>query len=171
MRNHLKIILIQILFFATAACNTDVAIAQGEPSRHDRIYHLQHRMLPKWTHNSGGKFYKDLLNGNFDILLTTASKIIGKEFSEKITIQRLNDSNGVLLIFPEPVEPPECYFIFIAKVKEEYRFVTYEKTYDFSGDGNKGVVGEWSSEGKHLNHGPHNYEDAEHFVNDLKGLK
>jgi len=169
MQNIMKIALIQIIFFA-AVCNADDTTTQSEPSRHDKIYHLQHRLLPRWTYSTKGKFYKDLLNGDYDILLTAASKIVGKEFSKKIIIRRCIDSNGVLLIFPTPVETPECYFIFITKVKNGYRFFTYEKTVDLFGSGNKGAVGEWTSEGKHKNLGPRKYEDAEHFIKDLKGL-
>jgi len=62
---------------------------------HDRIYHFQHRMLPKWTHESEGKFYKDILNSDFDILFNTASNVVGKEFSKNIIIQRLDDINGI----------------------------------------------------------------------------
>ena len=138
---------------------------------HDRIYHFQHRMLPKWTHESEGKFYKDILNSDFDILFNTASNVVGKEFSKNIIIQRLDDINGILLIFPEPAEPLECYFVFIAKVNENYRFITYEKTQDLSESGDKGVVGEWLPNGTHLNHGSRKYEDAEKFVNDIKRLK
>jgi hypothetical protein len=142
MRNIIKITLIQILFFVAAVCHADDTKTQSEPSRHDKIYHFQHRVLPRWTHLTEGKFYNDLRNGNYDILLAAASKIVGEEFSKKIIIRRYNDSNGVLLIFPAPVEPPECYFIFITKVKNEYRIFTYEKTLDLFGSGNKGVVGE-----------------------------
>ena len=168
MKNYIKIMLIPVILFVTVSFNTDGTLAAGGPTMHDRIYHFQHRMLPEWAHNSEGKFFKDLIDGHLDILLTAASNVVGEAFSKNISIQISNDGNGVLLIFPEPAEPPECYFVFITKVKEGYRFFTYEKTHDLLGSGNKGVVGEWLPDGKHLNYGPRKYEDAENFVNDLK---
>ena len=170
MRHIVIIIIIQIFFVGAVFCSADDTTTQSAPSRHDRIYYFQHRVLPKWTHESEGEFYKSLLNGNYDILLETASKIVGEEFSNQISIKRHNDVKGVLLTFPTPVEPPECYFIFISKDDNKYRLFTYEKTADLFSTGNKGVIGEWSSEGKHKNLGPRKYEDAEHFIQDLKDL-
>jgi hypothetical protein len=165
MRNTIKIAIL-LIFILVDICIADDT-AQNKPSEHDKIYHFQHRILPRWTHGSDGKFYEDLLKGNNDRLMAAAKKIVSEEFSKKIKIQRIAESNSILLVFPAPVEPPECYFIIISKVKNEYRIYTYEKTHDITKAGYKGVIGKWTPEGDHHNLGARKYEDAEQFMKEI----
>ena len=38
----------------------------AEPSLRDRIYHFEHRLLPRWTHGTQGAFFSDLSKGTAD---------------------------------------------------------------------------------------------------------
>jgi len=168
----IKIIRTAILsiFMLAAFCMAAETAAQSELSRHDKIYYFQHRILSKWTHGSEGRFYQDLRNGDYRSMLETASEIVSVDFAINIRVQRLTEINGVLLVFPVPDEPPECFFILITRDGGDYRFFTYEITRDILGDGSKGVVGEWTADGQHRDLGPRPYEDAEQFIRDIKAI-
>jgi hypothetical protein len=144
------------------------SVSAGKSSMHQKIYQFQHRLLPKWTHDSKGVFFYDLMSGNTGRLIVAAERIVGEEFSKKIEIRKYPEAKGVLLIFPAPNEPPECFFIYIAKAKDGFRFFTYEKSADIFGDDDKGVVGEWTADGTHLNIGSRKYDDADSFVSELQ---
>lgn len=136
-----------------------------------RIYYFQHRLLPKWTHESNGMFFHDLMNGHFERLIAAAKNIVGEEFAKQIEVQKYAEAGGVLIRFPRPTVAPECFFVYIVKTESGFRFHTYEKTVDLYGSGDKGVVGEWSADGKHLNFGPRKYEDSDSFVSELQSGK
>ncbi len=149
-------------------CIADESTSSEKVSIHDKIYYLQHRLLPQWTHESKGAFFDDLMHDHPEKLLKAASEIVGEEFSRRLLVRKYNEFNGVLLTFQTPNEPPECYFIYIVKAKDGFKFYTYEKTMDLFGSGDKGVVGAWSADGKHSNFGPRKYDDADSFVTELQ---
>lgn len=170
MRKTIAMTLLPIFYLTAAVHSADEAATQNEPSRHDRIYHFQHRVLPKWAHGTKGEFYRDLLNENYDRLSAAASDIVGKDFSNEIKVQRVANPDGILLLFSTPVKPLECYFVFITKGKAGYRFFTYEKAEDLFGSGDKGVIGEWVDDGRHINLGPRSFEDEEQFIGEIVAL-
>lgn len=158
------------LFWQTTECLSmpKNSASSGDVSVHQKIYHFQHRLLPKWTHESKGVFFDDLMAGNTDRLLAAATKHVGEDFSKKIEIRKYPEANGVLLIFPTPNETPECFFIYIVKAKSGFRFFTFEKTSDLFGDGDIGVVGEWTADGTHNSFDSRKYDDIESFVTELQ---
>ncbi len=147
------------------------AKSDKEPTRHDKVYHFQHRLLPKWTHNSNGEFFNDLMNDQHETIINTAKKVVGEEFSKKISLRKYVASNGVLILFPTPKETNECYFIFIARVGNKFIFYTYEKALDLFGSGIKGAVCEWSADKEHRNYGFRKYVDAASFVADIQKME
>ena len=163
-------VLCLFVFFNVAACLcfAEDNISSDKTSVHQNIYYFQHRLLPKWTFESQGAFFDDLMNGNLDKLIQAASEIVGDDFSQRIIIKKYDESNGVLLTFPAPQEPPECFFIYIFKRKDGFRFYTYENTIDLFGSGVKGAVCEWSEDRTHKNWGSRNYNDSDSFVSELQ---
>ncbi|MBS1196972.1 MAG: hypothetical protein H6R18_757 [Proteobacteria bacterium] len=141
-----------------------------EPTMKDRIYFFQHRLIPQWTHQSGGAFFNDLNAGKSEKLIEAATKIVSPEFAAAISVKKYPDKNGILIRFAVPVEVPQCYFAYIYKDKNDNKFslYTYEKTLDLLKEGNKGVVGLWSAEGGHSNLGARTYEDPESFVGEVQ---
>lgn len=151
-------------------------LAQAEPPRQlspsQKIYLFQHRLIPEWTHRSNGAFFEDLSSGQHQRLLDLAAEVVSPEFAGGISIQAYPKADGLLIAFPAPVEPPQCYFIYIRRdpAKRTFSLFTYEKTPDLFGKGHKGgVVGSWSAGGQHGNLGPRDYEDAASFVKDVQG--
>jgi len=144
-----------------------------EPSLHQRVYHFQHRLLPKLTHEFQGAFFEILQKGEYERLRVAASRTVNEEFAKAISI-RIVDSSNVLFIFPPPNETPECFFAYITKAKDGYRYLTLEKTLDIFPDAKiKGVVGEWTANGTHRTHynlGPRNYDDVESFLSEMKKI-
>ncbi len=138
-----------------------------KPTLHDKVYYFQHRLLPKWTFNSKGAFFNDLMHDRHEKLKKAAIKIVGEDFRKKITIRKYIDVDGVLLTFPTPKEAAECYFIYIARDENEFSFYTYEKTADLLGSGHKGAVCGWSPDMTHINYGFRKYDDAASFVADI----
>jgi hypothetical protein len=92
-------------------------LAQAEPPRqlkpNQKIYLLQHRLIPEWTHRSNGAFFDDLSSGRHQRLLDLAAEVVSPEFAGGISIQTYPEADGLLITFPAPVEPPQCYFIYI----------------------------------------------------------
>jgi hypothetical protein len=105
-----------------------------------------------------------------DRLLKGASEMVGEEFSAKISVRKFVEADGVLLTFSPPNEPYQCFFIYIAKTEDGFRFYTYENSLDLFGSGDKAVIGEWSPDGKHGNYGPRKYVNADSFVTEVQAL-
>ena len=137
------------------------------PSRHQKVYHLQHRLLPRWTFGSEGAFFADAAAGYLKQMRDVAAELIDEDFSKAIVAQTVSDGQAVLLSFPAPVEPPECYFVLVIRAGDSFRYVTLEMTEDILGMGSKSVVGEWTSEGSHRNLGPRKYIDLESFLKEV----
>jgi|GEM_PF-1878340 len=172
----MKTKIIRFLVFCTAlltinaSCLADEQTQTKEPTKSQKVYYLQHKLIPKWVHQSGGAFFNDLNSGKYEKLIEAASQIVSSEFSAAISIKKYPDENGVLISFAAPAEPPECYYIYIYRENNDNKFslFTYEKTYDQFKKGHKGVVGQWTAEMAHKNLGPRTYEDLDSFVGDVK---
>ncbi len=129
-----------------------------------KLYFFQHKLLPRWTHRSRGKFFKALMNQDYRVFNRVANKYLGEEYTSKIKFKKYENLNGVLITFPTPFKSPLCYYVFIMKKGEgNYKYYTYEKTMGFT----KGAVGAyccWTASGRHRTFGIKKYKDAESFI-------
>ncbi|HXA80740.1 MAG TPA: hypothetical protein VNV14_05660 [Opitutaceae bacterium] len=142
---------------------------QKEPTESDRVYYFEHKLLPNWVHKSEGAFYSDLAQGNTKQLTDAATEIIGKDFSDGIKIRKIDKTDGILITFPKPKEPPQCFFAAVLKDGSEYHYVTLELGEDITGDGSsKAFLCEWANNGDHLDFGPRKYNDEAHFLSELE---
>ncbi|MFG6485482.1 hypothetical protein ACG04R_02290 [Roseateles sp. BYS78W] len=146
--------------------------AKPGPTLHQRVYQLQHRLIPNWVHKSSGAFYTALAVGDLARLREVASELVSPEYAAGIKVTPYPALEGVLIEYPTPQTSPLCYFEFVhvnGKSSTGYEIYTYEKTLKLPGlDYGYGVVGRWTPEGAHANMGGRNYQDAESFVRDLK---
>lgn len=135
-----------------------------------KVYLFQHRLIPELTHQTNGRFFNALSKGDAQKLLELAAEIVSPEFSAGISITPYPEFDALLISFPPPVQPPQCYFIFIRRDKASngLALFTYEKTPNLFKDGSKGVVGSWTAEDSHLNLGARTYEDPESFVREMR---
>lgn len=177
----MKHLLLVIILFSISACVTTNNSAtmpvknpdskQTEPSLNQRIYYFQHKLLPKWTFETNGAFFKDIMAGNIEKLKTTAAKLISTEYADSIAVKSISKYNGTLIVFQKPSSMADCYFVFIREVDSNFIYVTYEKTMDFTNEGFIGVVGSWATDGSHHNHGPRKYNDPDSFILDAVQIK
>lgn len=158
---------------APAPAASDAApAAPAAPTLHRRTYELQHRLIPNWVHKSEGAFYTALVVGDLARLREVAGELVSPDYAAGIKVTAYPALEGVLIEYPAPLTPPLCYFAFVhatGKSSTGYEIYTYEKTMKIPGlDSGYGVVGGWTPDGKHLNLGGRDYQDAESFVRDLK---
>jgi hypothetical protein len=173
----MRIILLAIAFVSVFLqiparfCLAEDPATSEEQPMHQRIYFLQHRLLPKWTYQSEGMFFDDLMQNRTQKLMAAASDIVGEAFAREISFRSFPEAKGVLITFSPPKEIPECFFVYIAKKGDGFKFYTYEKTLDLGKSGDKGVIGEWKADGAHGNLGPRKYDDPDSFVRELQESK
>lgn len=141
--------------------------AKPAPSERDRIYHLQHRILPHWTFQSGGAFFRDLKNGSVDRLLAAARDLAGEEFAQAIKLDAKSAEQAVLIIFPPPKEMALCYAAVVMQLDGGHAYYTLELTEDIMNTGAKTVLGSWSADGAHHNHGTRTYVDPSEFLKEV----
>ncbi len=139
------------------------------PSEHQKLYYVQHRLLPKWTHQSGGNFYADLAQGNVERMKTILTKILGEK-AAGIKCEFLPEPGLVLLSFPEPQDITDCYFAGIVKTADRFHYFTLEKTEDLTGDDDVACFCEWSPEGDHKNYGGRKDISRAGFLQAIKDL-
>lgn len=147
------------------------AAEPDKPTTHQKVYHLQHRLLPRWTHSSNGRFLKDLQSGALDHLKAVALEELGKAYSEQITVRAVPELDAALITFPKPAEPPECFHVLVMRRGEQFQYMTLEQTEDILSLGYMSVLGEWTAEGRHSNFGPRKYADAETFLVEMRERK
>jgi hypothetical protein len=155
-----------VLFFV--GCSS-FQISANHSSYHDKVYYFQHRLLPEWTFQSDGKFFEDISNGEIEQLKTAASEIVSQKFAENISVQSVFENNAVLLLFPQPTQSPECYYILIVKDSNLFQFFTLEKANDIMKVGFKSVVCAWT-EKMHLNYGSRKYNDVDSFLKEIANM-
>jgi len=161
-----------VLLAAGVAAEND---SEDEPRLSTQLqkrYQLEHQVLPDWAHHTEGAFFSAALSGSDERLREVAAEIVSPDYARKIVVQPDPANQIVLLKLPAPENAPECYFVYITKTKGEnvFRYFTYEKTIDVFGSGVRGVIGEWTKDHEHLNHGEKTYENLEDFVKDAKRL-
>jgi len=164
-----------------AGCaSTDVKNYSEEPSSDEsvknevplskKVYYVQHRLIPNWLFSSEGAFFSDMQNGVTSELITATRDIVSQEFANQIVISAIVGQQAVLITFPEPESPPNCFYAIIEKTETGFKYTTYESTIDVTNSGIAGVVGGWDIEGGHQNYGPRGYKKASDFVNDVFGI-
>ncbi len=167
-------LLLPLLALASLAARADdskaPAPAAAEPTAHQKLYYFEHRLMPKWTHQSGGAFYNDLRAGQAEKLREVAEELGGADFAKQLTIESVAAPEGVLLGFAAPTDVTDCFFTFVAKVGERYRYLTFEKTEDILGDGLVACIGEWTAEGSHRNFGFSKAKSREAFLKAVADL-
>lgn len=155
---------VALLGFAPAASAAEPAAGQPEPSARDRRYYFEHRLLPKWTHQSGGAFFRDLAANKAGQMLEAAAEIVGREYADSLKVRLLDDPDRILISFLEPQDIALCYHVLLVRLDGAFRFITLEMTEDLLGNGAKSVLGEWTAEGGHLNYGERTYSDGNSFL-------
>ncbi len=153
---------------ATAPAPAPAEDAEDAPIS-KRIYFFQHKLISKWVFESEGAFYADIKQGNVARLLSAAEDIVAPEYAKGIAITAIQNKEAVLITFPEPDSPPNCYYAIVEKVEDGFKYITYESTLDITDSGFFGVVGGWDSEGGHHNYGPREYRSSADFVADVLG--
>lgn len=136
-----------------------------------RVYYFQHRLLPRWTHESEGAFPNDLEKGNTAGLVRVATEMVGQEFAAALRIKTLTEPAGALIIFVKPTQVTECYASAVLRDEAGFRYFTLELAEDYMKQGIKTFLCEWtnkSGELSHANLGARSYTDEEHFVADLR---
>jgi len=141
---------------------------EEELSESERIYYFQHKLISKWVFESEGWFYADLLHGHLDDLVRAAEEIISTDYANGIAVIPLEKHPAILIVFPPPEAPPNCYYALIVRDGEnEFRYFTYERTMEDTKSRIYGVVGGWDREGDHHNFGGRRYKTPEEFVADV----
>lgn len=146
------------------------AAATEEPTAHQKLYYFEHRLLPKWAHRTQGAFFEDLRAGRVERLQEAARAIVGPEFAGALVVEAVPVPTGVLLTFAAPAERGDCYFAFVAKVGEGYRYFTYEKAMSITGQDIEACIGEWGEDGGHRNFGFRNEKAREVFLKAVADL-
>ncbi len=161
------VILFISLFFSLNSLSwaAEDTVLSKDPSSHQKIYHFEHRLLPELIPTK--TFCNSLMNGTPESIIRIAAAVVGEEFSRNISIRKYSEHQGILLTFPKPVEPLECFFIYIVRTEEGCRYITYEKTRELPGSDAVGAICEWK-ERIHIFTGTRNYDDAESFVKELQ---
>lgn len=132
----------------------------------DRIYFFQHRLLPRWTHESRGSFFDAIKAGPIDELRSIASEVVDAEFAAALRVLPLGGPDQVVIAFAPPKEPPECFCVLILRSGESYRYLTLEMSDDLFKEGDRSVIGEWTPDGTHANFGHRKYADVTSFIAD-----
>ncbi len=152
------------------AADSPAPAATEEPTPHQKLYYFEHRLLPKWAHRTQGAFFEDLRAGRVDRLQEAARAIVGPEYAGALVVEAVPVPTGVLLTFAAPAERGDCYFAFVAKVGEGYRYFTYEKAMSVTGEAIEACIGEWGEDGGHRNFGFRNDKAREEFLKAVAGL-
>jgi len=145
--------------------------AAEERSLSQRIYHLQHKVIARWVFESECAFYTDLRHGDIDQLLSAAEEIVTPEYARGMHVTPIENREAVLIAFPPPYSPPNCYYAIVEKVGDGFRYFTYESTIGVGNVRAFGAVGGWDGEGNHYNYGPRTYRGPAEFAADVLGEK
>lgn len=170
---HLSIILmISISLLSPDIFGKEEPISKEETvSRHDNVYTLQHKLIPKLLFETDGKFFADLKNGSKSKLLDIAEEQVDSTFSQALKIKPVKGKTAYSITFQNPAEPPECYHVLLIKSDNVFLYYTLEKGLDLFGQDTPSVLCQWTSDGKHLNLGTRDYDDLKSFVDDVMKKK
>lgn len=169
------LVLVVLLFSACGSApvkpvkQADRQTSQAEqPSTNELIYYFQHRLISQWLFQSDSRFFNDLYNGYADKLIKAAEELIGPAYANEIYVTPLTEQGAVLITFPEPESVAICYHALLVKTETTLAYYTYEKSFSLGADDPVfGVVGSWSPDGQHNNHGGRTYTTGAEFVADV----
>ena len=150
---------------------SESAETKSAPSTRDRIYYLQHKILPNWTFKSGGAFFRDLKSGAIERLQAAARDFVGEEFAQAVKLDAKTAEHAVLITFPAPKEMALCYAVAVVQTDGAYAYYTLELTEDFMNTGAKTVLGSWSEDGAHQNYGTRTYVDPAEFLKEVLAMQ
>ena len=168
-KTNVMILFISLFFSLNSPSRAaEDTVSLKDPSLHRKIYYFEHRLLPELIPTKS--FCNTLMTETPDSIIRMAAAVVGEEFSRNISIRKYSEHQGILLSFPKPVEPLECFFIYIVKNEDGCRYITYEKTRELPGSDAVGAICEWK-ERIHIFTGTRKYDDAESFVNELQKPK
>lgn len=133
-----------------------------------RIYYFEHRFIPKFVHDSEGRFFDDLIHHDGSVLKQAAAKIVGESFAAQLKITTIEPGKAALITFAPPTRMPQCYYAIVAKTDSGYAYITLEKAMDLAESGTvKAMYCGWSADGVHQNFGPRSYDTAADFVKEF----
>lgn len=146
-----------------------------EMSDKQKVYYLQHRVIPAWTFEYQEMFLADLIKGDLSKLKSVTADIISQEYAQQINSIPVDlnsedeDALAAVIVFPVPKYAPNCFFVMIKKERGQFSYHTYEKTPSLLSDVDTvvGVMGGWDADGNHLNFGPRAYDDIDSFIEEL----
>lgn len=173
----MKIANATLLFCAVCAltpglpAQADSPETKSAPSTRDRIYYLQHKILPDWTFKSGGAFFRDLKNGAIERLQAAARDFVGEEFAQAVQLDAKTAEHAVLITFPPPEEMALCFAVAVVQRDGGYAYYTLELTEDIMNTGAKTVLGSWSEDGAHRNYGTRTYVDPAEFLQEVLAMQ
>jgi hypothetical protein len=172
MKNPTVLLFLFVGLFSTAlpSARAEDKATADEPTPHQRIYHFEHRLLPKWTHHTNGAFFEDIRSGTLERPRGAATEIVGEAFARQFAVRTSAEPAGVLITFAPPTETTECFFVFVAKNGDGFRYITFEKSEDILNEGLRTCVGEWTADGSHLNFGFLKEETEEAFLQRVTAL-
>ena len=127
-------------------------------------YSFQHRLLPSWTHDSDGQFYRDIIKHPASVVQDAAREIVGRECADAILVELVGEPEGILLTFQPPEDSGDCFYAFLALVDNGFRYMTLEKAREDFGLGYKSFLCEWTPDEAHLNYGGRLYDDKAGFA-------
>lgn len=168
MRLYWNLICLLLLSAILGGCEHAGSKAQADepPALDQKIYALQHRLMPKWLFQVDSAFFDDLYRANLAHFRSSVAEFVSPEYAEQIVVQPLEGQDAVLIIFPEPESMPLCYYVLMRRKGDQYGYLTYERALDIDDSVVVGVVGSWSKSG-HGNLGPRTYRDAQSFVREI----
>jgi hypothetical protein len=140
--------------------------ADRQPGEKDNLYTLHHQVIPGILFSdSGSAFFNDLFNGNTARFMSIVEKLSGKTYAAgmKVSAERHPEFDMVLISFPEPAEMPLLYHAALVRKEGAFRYLTLEKTVDFSKNGSRACLCDWTKEHVHRNYGPRSYDGLKPF--------
>lgn len=172
MKNKIYSVLLFALVLGSVQNRLDCAAAEepNEATHYDRLYAFEHRVLPRWTHQSSGVFFADLEKGSVDRMKEAATEMVSSEFAAALKVRNVLQPTGVIITFQHPPKPVACFFAFVTKSGEDHRYLTLEMTEDILGLGFKSVIGEWTPDGSHKNLGSFKFDSEEDFLRELQRI-
>ncbi len=158
-----------LVFLLLLAAPLAPLMAQGLLNeQQQKIYYVEHRLIPQWLYGSDGAFFQALEKGDITYLKNAAAEIAGKSFAKDLKVKSIEPGKAVLLTFEKPANSPLCYYAIVAKTDEGFAYYTLEKAIDFEDTGKISTMFcGWTADGSHLNFGPRGYKDEDNFVKEF----
>jgi hypothetical protein len=165
--------------------------------RHQAHYQFAHRFLPKYVHDDPYRFFRPIcpeaptlfIHMTWDMFLHMAGLIRGHRLRRvsdlTMSLQQLAGHLVALIEMPTPEAPNEAFFVAVVLLADSAppeprptnvsaRVFTLEAEHKETAVAGEAIVGEWASDGTHLNYGrnPCNREAfLQWIIKELTGKK